>query len=96
MDTTFSSQYNQSDAHSKKVAAGTVAIVLSALGLGWIGVHKFMLGYKKEGLISLMVSLLCIPAVVFNCIALIEGIIYLTKTDEDFFQTYVSGRRGWF
>ena len=89
-------QYNESDAHSRKVAAGSVAIVLSALGLGWIGVHKFMLGYKREGLISLLVSLLCIPAVIFNVIALVEGIIYLTKTDEEFFQTYISGRRGWF
>ena len=96
MEPMTGAQYNQSDAHSRKVATGCVAIVLSALGLGWIGVHKFMLGYKKEGLISLLVSLLCIPAVIFNVIALIEGIIYLTKSDEDFFQTYISGKRGWF
>ena len=29
-------------------------------------------------------------------IAFIEFIIYLTKTDEDFEQTYVVGRKPWF
>ena len=29
-------------------------------------------------------------------IALIEGIIYLTKTDEEFIETYQVGRRTWF
>ncbi|HEY5043452.1 MAG TPA: hypothetical protein VIK53_15785 [Verrucomicrobiae bacterium] len=27
---------------------------------------------------------------------LIEGIIYLTKSDEDFVATYITGKRGWF
>lgn len=29
-------------------------------------------------------------------IGLIEGIIYLTKTDEDFVATYINGKKGWF
>jgi hypothetical protein len=29
-------------------------------------------------------------------IGIIEGIIYLTKSDEEFVATYVKGRRGWF
>lgn len=29
-------------------------------------------------------------------IGIIEGIIYLTKTDEDFYNTYVIGRKNWF
>jgi hypothetical protein len=29
-------------------------------------------------------------------IGLIEGIIYLTKTDADFAATYVQSKRGWF
>lgn len=77
----------------KRWVAGTLAITL-----GWIGVHKFYLGYKKEGYIML--------AIVFGSfffffyiiwiIALIEGIIYLTKSDEEFGSAYVSGRKGWF
>ena len=29
-------------------------------------------------------------------VGLIEGIIYLTKTDEDFYNTYQVGRKPWF
>jgi hypothetical protein len=29
-------------------------------------------------------------------IGVVEGIIYLTKTDEEFHQTYVVGRKPWF
>ncbi len=78
------------------MTAGILAIVLSVLGLGWIGVHKFMLGYKSAGLISLLVSLLCFPAVIFNIIALVEGIIYLTKTDEEFYRLYMADQKDWF
>ena len=27
---------------------------------------------------------------------LVEGIIYLTKSDQEFYWTYVAGRKGWF
>ncbi len=96
MEQTVPNQYNQEEVHSKRIAAGVTAIVLSVFGVGWVGAHKFMLGYKQEGLISLLVSLLCVTAVVFNIIALIEGILYLTKSDEEFYQTYIAEKRGWF
>ena len=96
MDSIHPTQYNQEEAHSKKVAAGVVAIVSSVFCVGWIGAHKFMLGYKNEGLISLLLSLLCIPMAIFNVIALIEGILYLTKSDEEFYQTYMAEKKGWF
>ena len=32
----------------------------------------------------------------FSVVPLIEGIVYMTKTDEQFQQAYVIGRRGWF
>lgn len=37
-----------------------------------------------------------ILAWVVAVVGLIEGIIYLTKTDEEFVTLYVSGRKGWF
>lgn len=76
-----------------KVAAGILAILLGALG-----VHKFYLGYTKEGLILLAVSVISFGmlAWVSSIIGLIEGIIYLTKTDADFYATYVAGRKAWF
>jgi len=91
----FSSQEN------KKILAGVLAIILGSLG-----VHKFILGYQKEGFILLGVSL---AAYVLSCLAigllfiwvpsligLIEGIIYLTKSDEEFYQTYQVGKKPWF
>ena len=76
----------------KKVPAGILAILLGALGI-----HKFYLGYTKEGVIMLLVSVLTIglAAWIMGIIALIEGILYLTKTDEQFVSTYVTGRKGW-
>ena len=78
---------------SKKVAAGICGILLGSLGI-----HKFVLGYSTEGLIMLLVSLLtCFMASpIMGIIGLIEGIIYLTKSDEEFLQTYVLSKKGWF
>lgn len=80
-----------------KVAAGLLGIFL-----GWLGIHKFYLGYSKEGAIVLLVSILggvvtCGGAAgVMSVIGLVEGIIYLTTSDEEFERRYVQGRRGWF
>jgi TM2 domain-containing membrane protein YozV len=76
-----------------KIAAGLLGILL-----GYLGIHKFIMGYQSEGLIMLLVSVLTcgFAAPVMWIIGLIEGIIYLTKSDEDFIKTYVEGRKGWF
>lgn len=80
-----------------KVAAGLLAILL-----GWLGIHKFYLGYNKEGLTMLLVSVLggivtCGAASgIMTIIGLIEGIVYLTKSDEEFMRLYVQGHTGWF
>ena len=78
---------------TNKVPAGICAILLNCLG-----VHKFILGYNTEGLIMLLGSLLTcgIAAPVFAVIGLVEGIIYLTKSDDDFVETYVKNKKGWF
>jgi TM2 domain-containing membrane protein YozV len=84
-------------ANSKKVAAGLLALLLNCLG-----VHKFYLGYTAEGVIMLVVSvaggiLLCgMPTIVFSVIGIVEGVIYLTKSDDEFERIYIQGRRGWF
>ncbi|MEN2414709.1 TM2 domain-containing protein [Flavobacterium mesophilum] len=73
---------------NKKISAGILAILLGALG-----VHKFYLGYTKEGIIQLLLGLMC---GVGGIIGIIEGILYLTKSDEEFYQTYQVGYQGWF
>lgn len=62
--------------------------------LGTFGVHKFYLGYTKEGVIQLIIGLVTCGA--GGLIGLIEGIMYLTKSDEEFDETYVKGHKGWF
>jgi TM2 domain-containing membrane protein YozV len=78
---------------SNKIAAGVCGILLGSLG-----VHKFILGYTGAGLIMLLVSVLScfILAPVMHIIGLIEGIVYLCKSDDDFVRTYVDGRKEWF
>ena len=78
---------------SNKIPAGICAILL-----GGLGIHKFILGYTGAGLIMLLVSILTCGLVwpVLHIIGLIEGIIYLCKSDDEFVRTYVDGRREWF
>ena len=73
----------------KKVPAGICAILL-----GWLGVHKFLLGYTTEGVIQLVLGVLTCGLT--NIIGIVEGIIYLTKSDEEFVRTYIQGKKGWF
>ena len=78
---------------SNKLAAGICGILV-----GSFGVHKFVLGYTTSGLIMLLVTLLTcgFGGIVMHVIGLIEGIIYLTKSDEEFVRIYVDGRKEWF
>jgi TM2 domain-containing membrane protein YozV len=75
---------------NKKVACGVLAILL-----GPLGIHKFLLGYKNEGIITLVLSLVTCGTVT-SIIGLIEGIIYLCMSDQAFYQTYQVGKKGWF
>jgi TM2 domain-containing membrane protein YozV len=77
----------------KKLIAGLLGILI-----GCLGIHKFYLGYQKEGIIMLLVSVLTcgIAAAVPAVIGIVEGILYLTKSDEEFERTYLIGRKPWF
>lgn len=82
---------------NKKLAAGLLGIFL-----GSFGVHKFVLGCNNAGIIMLVVSIAggvvtCgIASFVMGVIGLIEGIIYLTKTPEEFRELYLDGQKAWF
>jgi TM2 domain-containing membrane protein YozV len=78
---------------SSKIPAGICGILL-----GYLGIHKFILGYTGAGLIMLLVTILTcgFAAWVMWIIGLIEGITYLCKSDEEFVRVYVDGRKEWF
>ncbi|MGH9751373.1 MAG: TM2 domain-containing protein [Blastocatellia bacterium] len=77
----------------KKLAAGILGILI-----GGLGIHKFVLGYKTEGVIMLLATILTcgVGAMIFGPIGLVEGILYLVKSDEEFVKTYIQNKRGWF
>ena len=77
------------DVNSKKVLAGIMGIIL-----GGLGIHRFILGDTSGGIIRIVIT-------VFTCgiasiIGLIEGIIYLTKSDAEFYQVYMVEKKAWF
>lgn len=83
-----------------KIVAGVLAILL-----GWLGAHKFYLGYIGPGLVFLLtntvgwvltVFMFGVPNFILGVIAVIEGILYLVSSDEEFEKTYVIGRKNWF
>lgn len=87
----------------KKILAGILGIVL-----GGLGIHKFVLGYQQEGIILLGAYLVAWIIALVTCgiatplifiphvVGIIEGVIYLTKSDEDFVNTYIVHKKPWF
>ncbi len=84
---------SNSEVNGKKIAVGICGILIGAFG-----VHKFILGYTTEGLIMLLATVLTcgIAGFIMGIIGLVEGIIYLTKSDSEFESTYILGKKGWF
>jgi len=78
---------------SNKIPAGICGIIL-----GGFGVHKFILGYTGAGILMLLVSVLSCGALypIMHIIGVIEGIIYLSKSDDEFVHLYIDGRKEWF
>jgi TM2 domain-containing membrane protein YozV len=85
---------------SKKIPAGICGILL-----GQFGVHKFIMGFPRAGLVMLGVTIVgyalaCIHVGVWliaamHIIGFIEGIIYLAKNDSDFYRDYVIYKKEW-
>ena len=112
-----------------KLVAGLLGIFL-----GWVGVHKFYLGFQKPARIqaiigggsfglAIVIGIILTPIIAaatgysqigflavlgtlgtlcylvtlgMGVIGVVEGVLYLTKSDEDFEQIYVSGQKQWF
>lgn len=74
---------------SKRVLAGILGILL-----GGFGVHRFILDDAKGGILRIVIMI--VTCGFGSIIGLIEGIIYLTKSDEEFIQTYQVEKKEWF
>ncbi|MEL7266443.1 MAG: hypothetical protein AAFP69_16745, partial [Planctomycetota bacterium] len=87
---------------SKRTVAGICGILWGAFG-----VHKYILGMTTSGTIMLSVFLVslflggCLTVPLLGClviwiIGIIEGIVYLTKSDQEFYHEYAVRRKEWF
>ena len=65
-----------------KTAAGILAILL-----GWLGVHQFYLGSMVTGIILIAASVVSC-GILGSVLGIIEGIMILTMTDEEFNRRY--------
>jgi len=85
----------------KKVVAGILAILL-----GQLGIHKFILGYTNAGIIMVAVTVVSylltfvligiFGILAMSVIGVVEGIIYLTKSDDEFVVRYGVNKKSWF
>jgi len=80
---------NRNYRSEKKLAAGLLGIFA-----GIVGANKFYLGYINQGLIQIVLNVCTCGAA--SVIPFIEGIIYLTMSDEQFDQTYIQNKKAWF
>ena len=82
---------------TKQILAGYSGIIFGALGI-----HKFILGYSLEGVVMVTISVAGLffayglPCVVMQFVGLVEGMIYLNKSHDEFVDTYFIHKQGWF
>ncbi|CDN17305.1 MAG: hypothetical protein HRU34_20140 [Richelia sp.] len=82
---------------TKQILSGYAAIIF-----GGFGIHKFILGYTAEGILTLMISIIGgyfsygFTFIIMQMIGLIEGMIYLSKNHEEFIHNYFMRKQGWF
>ena len=89
-----------SNSASKGLSKRIIATLL-ALFLGIFGAHKFYLGMTQPALIMLCIwsfgwLAFGIPSMVIGLISFIEFIIYIIKSDDEFYDIYIVGRKEWF
>ena len=103
---TYQQQPQQAPVSNRTAGIGSpqkdkwVAAILAFL-LGTFGIHKFYLGYKTEGTIMLVVTVvgaictLGLGSLVMMVISYIEAVRYIILTQEDFERTYMMSNKGW-
>ena len=89
--------YPASNVNGTKLAAGICGILFGAFCI-----HKFIAGLAGPGVAMLFITILgsgltCgTSGAIMWLFGVIEGIIYLTRTDDQFYNDYLVGKKGWF
>lgn len=77
------------EVNSRKILCGIMGILF-----GGLGIHRFILGDTAGGLLRILITV--VTCGIGSIIGLIEGIVYLTKTDAEFYQVYMVQKKAWF
>ena len=72
----------------KKIVAGILGILL-----GGLGIHRFYLGDMVGGILRIVITV--VTCGFGSLLGLVEGIIYITKPDQEFVDLYVNGDKKW-
>ena len=94
--------YQQPYAQASPCSKDHVAAGLLAIFLGSLGIHKFYLGYNTPGFIMLAVTIvgsifsLGLAGLAMVVISIVEGVLYLSKSQTEFEQIYVFNKKEWF
>ena len=98
----YGQPYQQPYAQAAPNTKDHVAAGLLAIFLGSLGIHKFYLGYNTPGFIMLAVTIvgsifsLGIAGLAMVVISIVEGVLYLSKSQTEFEQVYVFNKKEWF
>ena len=98
----YGQPYQQPYAQAAPNTKDHVAAGLLAIFLGSLGIHKFYLGYNTPGFIMLAVTIvgsifsLGLAGLAMVVISIVEGVLYLSKSQTEFEQAYVFNKKEWF
>jgi TM2 domain-containing membrane protein YozV len=81
--------FNKEEVAQKKMITGILAIVPAGFGI-----HRFLLGDTTGGILRIVITV--VTCGIGGIIGIVEGIIYLTKSDEQFYQEYMVQKKAWF
>lgn len=103
-----SKKRRRSNVESKRIIAGVLALLLGGFGahkfvLGYTNSAVIMLVTSLVGVMGFfggfcctLSLVLCLGNIAMSIIGIIEGIMYLTKSDAEFIETYQFDRKEWF
>ena len=98
----FSGSYDASAGKQQiKPVKDHIAAGILAIFFGVLGIHKFYMGFTNTGFLVLAITIIGslltfgTAALIMQLIAIVEGIVYLVKTQSQFEQDYVIGKRKW-
>lgn len=83
----FDSVFNNGPSGKSRGIAGLLAILM-----GWCGLHYFYIGKTNAGILFLIIAILScgILATVTTIVAIIQGVLFFTSTQEEFERRWVN------